>query len=149
MVKRYKTPYVLGLLDGLSQDKKEEAKILYITAADICKTMLGERAYLPHEQLDWQSALTSKEIYQYESDRIRYTTSLVIAVDFTFSWEGGAILQLANDAKVPIILMLQYNAGIPRYINGMNIFYSFNFSKYSDFRYALSNALERIRHCLK
>lgn len=120
-MKEGKVPYICGPLTELSEEMAEIARTLYLDIAGFTEIFLGQRAFVPHEHFDplVNKNATAEEVYLTESKRIRRKTSLLIVVAIAPSWGGGAEIQLANESKVPILILKPAGKNISRYILGM------------------------------
>ena len=119
MEKTAKTAYICGPLTDLPADEQERVKATYVLLADLCEELLGVRAFVPHEHCD---PIRHAELMPFEVDAIERRqvseSSCLIAVDFAPSWGGGIEVEIARNAKVPVILLIPEGRRSSRLLRG-------------------------------
>lgn len=106
-VLKNKSAYICGPLTELPKRQRENIKRFYEQIADLCQGVTGTRAFVPHEHYDpvKNPNPTPKEVYKVEYHQISKSTSCLIAVTIAPSWGGGMEVQMANEKKIPVILL--------------------------------------------
>jgi 2'-deoxynucleoside 5'-phosphate N-hydrolase len=104
-----KVPYVCGPLTELSSSEQETVKLFYQQIADVCEKTIGVRAFVPHEHYDpiKHAEYTPQDVYNAEKHQVCDLTSLLIVVAFAPSWGGGIEVEIANQNKVPVIILCE------------------------------------------
>lgn len=102
-----KIPYICSPLTELAPDKQEAAKLFFKNIADICKDILGFRAFVPHEHFDpiKHAQFTPQDVDNAERHQVCDLTSLLIVVAIAPSWGGGIEVEMANQNNVPVIIL--------------------------------------------
>jgi hypothetical protein len=104
-----KTPYICSPLTELAPDKQEAAKLFFQRVADVCQHSLGIRAFVPHEHFDpiKHIQFTPQDVDKAERNQVCNLTSLLIVVAIAPSWGGGIEVEMANQNKVPVIILCE------------------------------------------
>jgi hypothetical protein len=104
-----KVPYVCGPLTELSSSQQKSVKLFYQRIADVCEKINGARAFVPHEHYDpiKHISFTPQDVYNAEKHQVADLTSLLIVVAIAPSWGGGMEVEIANQNKVPIIILCE------------------------------------------
>ncbi len=104
-----KIPYVCGPLTELAPDEQERVKRFYQKVGDVCKEVLGVRAFVPHEHYDpiKNANFTPQEVYRAEQHQVCDLTSLLIVVAIEPTWGGGMEVEMANQHNIPVILLCE------------------------------------------
>jgi len=105
-----KVAYVCGPLTELPIGQREEIKLLYSRIGDLCKKVLGERAFVPHEHFDpvQHPNATPRKLDAAIRKQVSGKASVLIVLTFAPSWGGGIEVEIANANKVPVIITRQY-----------------------------------------
>jgi len=109
MLKSRKSAYVCGPLTELSKNTQERVKQFYSDIGDVCEQTLGVRAFVPHEHYDpiANKDFTPQDIDIAERYQVCENTSILIVAAIAPSWGGGIEVEMANQNKVPVILLCQ------------------------------------------
>jgi hypothetical protein len=104
-----KVPYVCGPLTELFPDEQKSVKQFYQHIADVCKKTIGVRAFVPHEHYDpiKHASFTPQDVYNAEKHQVCDLTSLLIVVAVASSWGGGIEVEMANQNKVPVVILCE------------------------------------------
>jgi hypothetical protein len=104
-----KIPYICGPLTELSPKEQKSVKLFYQHIADICEKTIGVRAFVPHEHYDpiKHAAFTPQDVDKQERHQVCNLTSLLIVVAIAPSWGGGIEVEMANENKVPVIILCE------------------------------------------
>ncbi len=107
MSKNDHVAYVCGPLTELLPDERNRTKKFYERIADVCETVLGMRAFVPHEHFDPISRPdpTPYEVDEKERHQVCVCTSHLIVVPLAPSWGGGIEVEMAYRNGVPVILL--------------------------------------------
>jgi len=101
-----------------------KARKFYSRIADAVETILGVRAFAPHEHSDpltMTAAQKKENVYEFCSDIVRNKTSLLIVVALGPSWGGGGECQIAADAYIPIVVLIEKGKRVSDYILDMPV----------------------------
>jgi len=104
-----KSVYVCGPLTELSDSQQEGVKKFYSRIGDLCEEATGTRGFVPHEQYDpiKNADFTPAEIDSAERKQIIESTSLLVVVAIEPSWGGGIEVEMANNNKIPVIILAE------------------------------------------
>jgi len=139
-----KMPYICGPLTELSIEIQESAKSFYVRVADVCKQVMGKRAFVPHERYDpiKHPDFSPAEIDTVERKQVCEKTSLLIVVAIAPSWGGGIEVEMAHRSNVPVLILCKKGKKTSRLLRGnpavVGIIY------YSSF----GDALRQLRDCI-
>ena len=105
----FRGAYICGPLTELPAEVQVAVKKFYKEIADMCKDMLGVRAFVPHEHYDpvVNANFTPKQVNEAERKQICEKTSVLIVVAIAPSWGGGIEVEMAHQSKVPIIILCE------------------------------------------
>lgn len=104
-----KVPYICGPLTELPIETHEEVKELYGDIADVCREVLGIRAFVPHEHFDpiKHRDFTPADVDKAEREQVCDKTSVLIVVAIAPSWGGGIEVEMAYRSNVPVIILCE------------------------------------------
>lgn len=104
-----KVPYICGPLTELSPTEQESVKLFYQRIADVCEKILKVRAFVPHEHYDpiKHASFTPQDVDNAERHQVCDLTSLLIVAAIAPSWGGGIEVEMANQNKVPVIILCE------------------------------------------
>lgn len=102
-------PYVCGPLTDLDPAIMEVTKRFYEQIGDACKTVLGVRAFVPHEHYDPIKAahFTPAEVDKAERTQVCSRTSVLIVCPISPSWGGGIEVEMARSCGVTAVLLCE------------------------------------------
>lgn len=102
-------PYICGPLTELTASEQENIKLFYQHIADTCEKKLGVRAFVPHEHYDpiKHVSFTPSDVDNAERHQVCNLTSLLIAVPIAPSWGSGIEVEMANQNKVPVVILCE------------------------------------------
>jgi hypothetical protein len=106
---KQKSAYICGPLTELSFDQQEGIKLFYERIANVCKEVMGIRAFVPHEHYDpvKHASYTPAQVDTAERDQIQKRTSFLIVVALAPSWGGGIEVEIAHQNGVPVIILCE------------------------------------------
>ena len=115
-----KTAYICGPLTELSEQEQKSVKSFYSRIADVCEGAAGKRAFVPHEHFDpiKHPSFLPAEVDRVERNQVCNLTSVLIVVAIAPSWGGGIEVEMANNNKIPVIILHQKGKGISRLLRG-------------------------------
>ncbi|MDO8663437.1 MAG: hypothetical protein Q7K28_01175 [Candidatus Wildermuthbacteria bacterium] len=104
-----KSIYICGPLTELLPEEQRRVKNFYVKLADVCEEVTGIRAFVPHEHHDpiKHANHTSAQIDLDERTQVCEKTSLVVAVPVASSWGSGIEVEMANQHRVPVIVLCE------------------------------------------
>jgi len=108
-MKERKSIYICGPLTELSPEKQQQVKNFYVKLADICKEVIGIRAFVPHEHYDpiLHASYTPVQVDVAERKQISELTSLLLVVAIDPSWGGGIEVEIANRSGIPVVVLCE------------------------------------------
>lgn len=119
-MKNDKIPYICGPLTELSVEIQESVKSFYVRIADVCKQIMGKRAFVPHERYDpiKYPDFSPAEVDRVEREQVCEKTSLLIVVAIAPSWGGGIEVEMACRSNVPVLILCKKDKKISRLLRG-------------------------------
>mgnify|MGYP001581059469 FL=1 len=116
----FKVAYVCGPLTELSTELAQEVKSFYERIGDVCQTITGVRAFVPHEHFDplKHSDFTPQQVDEAERNQVCNNTSVLIVVTIAPSWGGGIEVEMANQSNVPVIIICEKGRKVSRLLKG-------------------------------
>jgi hypothetical protein len=119
-MEKNKVPYICGPLIELILDIQEQTKAFYVKIADLCKKVIGKRAFVPHESYDpiKYPNFTPRQVDRAEREQVCEKTSLLIVIAIAPSWGGGIEVEIANGSEVPIVIFAKEGQKISRLLLG-------------------------------
>ena len=111
--------YVSGALTGIRD--VDDQKRFYEAIADVCRRH-RLTPYLPHERTDPLTTphLSSKQVYEWNRTEI-LRSQLMIAYAGLPSLGVGAEAELANQYKIPVILLFERGRSVSRHVRGIPV----------------------------
>ena len=102
-----KRAYISGPLTGLAKGGQHSTTRFYERIADMFERITGMRAFLPHEHYDpiKHQDYSAREVDDAERRQITEGTSILIAVAVAPSWGGGIEVEMANQSRIPVIIL--------------------------------------------
>ena len=115
-----KVPYICGALTELDPSHIDEVKDFYSRLGDVCREILGERGFVPHEHYDPIKTAEIENTVVYEAERqiVTQQTTLLIVYAIEPSWGAGIEVGWANEHKVPIVVLIPKGKKVSRLLTG-------------------------------
>jgi nucleoside 2-deoxyribosyltransferase len=140
--------YISGALTAISsEDGREKLKNFYKRISETCENQEFQ-AYLPQVHTDpiLYPKYTPSEVYEKNSFQIR-KSQLLIAYVGEPSLGVGSELELANQNKIPIILLYEDGKRVSRHVRGIpSVLKEIRFTSVEDCVYELSQYLNDLKN---
>jgi hypothetical protein len=102
-----KSVYICGPLTELPVVAHAGVKKFYSAIGDLVEEVTSVRAFVPHEHYDpvAHAHFAPEEIDIAERKQICESTSLLIVVAIEPTWGGGIEVEMANQSRVPVLIL--------------------------------------------